>query len=414
MVYKITFFLLSTSLFLIIPIFSSSNKATHFLDLVRSGDCQAISAFYENEKNNASLNNHSLFAVAPYQFPLMLVALQEAQSDTVASTLITLYGIGWLTQNAMQFDDAQAIEKLIGIGFVKKQSASFNLLLNDAAYWHALSIVKYLLEQGADINNLTDARTTPLHGAMNKESAKIALQTKLGSELYNNKGAETIELLLSRGAKFNIKDCNGETAADYVHRLFRDEKPYIDDKLFALLNRITHFERGSVEDRKKQIAIDLKELEKLYSVDNPFYDKILVYIKKAELKQLNQLIASKKISINEYIERRPLLFWAVSFQNLKALRYLLSKGANVNLQEERYYRRTALFYAFFELKTQICMNKDYKQAAGIVSLLCKYGARSDIPFMYNDTLAHDVKDFMETLDFANLDSNTQQLIAQLA
>ena len=66
--------------------------------------------------------------------------------------------------------------------------------LHCAAFWGRYEIAKLLIDHGADVNALTDRRSTPLHDAARMSNAKLA------------------RLLLEKGAKPNARDKDNRNA----------------------------------------------------------------------------------------------------------------------------------------------------------------------------------------------------------
>ena len=120
-----------------------------------------------------------------------------------------------------------AVEKLVSADptLVTQADAAGSTLLHHAAAFGAIDTVRYLLDQGANVNATNRRRSTPLHWAIH-DDAKVRLLVLRGANvnarqvegitpLYMaallGRGAPTLQFLLERGGDAKVAMTNGQT-----------------------------------------------------------------------------------------------------------------------------------------------------------------------------------------------------------
>jgi ankyrin repeat protein len=89
--------------------------------------------------------------------------------------------------------------------------------LHCAVFWDRYDIARLLIEAGADVNALTDKKSTPLHAAVRLSNVNVA------------------RLLLEKGAKPDVRDGDDKTPMDLcrtskgkhaaeIEKVFRDHR----------------------------------------------------------------------------------------------------------------------------------------------------------------------------------------------
>jgi len=153
-----------------------------------------------------------------------------------------------LIQRCARYGDVSAIRFLLANGETLA-SLGTNLGLENAAFFGQWKVCQFLLEQGAEVNFLTETGETPLHAALckpNRPAYDLVVQTLLAAGANPNCatkanmetghfmrdcrtkgetplhraaafGSETvIQLLLQSGAAIDAKDMNGESPLSWA------------------------------------------------------------------------------------------------------------------------------------------------------------------------------------------------------
>jgi len=262
-------------------------------------------------------------------------------------------------------------------------------VLEIASLRNNISIVKLLIDNGADVN-FAKSFSTPLRSALEKRNEDIvALLLEKGADpnlgdkyplidmiddisyklLDKNSAGEIkkimriIDLLVEHGARIDAKDKKGN-----IPLIYAIKKCYENDIVLELLNLFCN--RVMKEENENDIVKDLIFLGK--------YKKRVSdeYIKGKVGYNLNLNVQNEE---GETALMYALTLEGISLKRLiKIMELLLSKGANPNIEDKR--GRTALMYAL-TLKLV-----DSETHIKIVELLLSKGANPNIEDKYGNTV----------------------------
>ena len=159
-----------------------------------------------------------------------------------ADTSVLLY---YLLRDAISMNNIELVKFALEQGAdVNKASKSGETPLHVAVWESSLDVVKFLVSHGADIHAIGDQGRTPLHTAVWKDSIEMAeFLLSQGADVNAMGGdgltpllesapfcsAEMVKFLLSQGADIHIQDSNGKTALDRATDRWRP--PRIDEQL---------------------------------------------------------------------------------------------------------------------------------------------------------------------------------------
>ena len=116
------------------------------------------------------------------------------------------------------FDDVKYYIKR-GVSVHEKTPAGMSLLHCAVRFNPDVEVLKYLVEQGADVNAKNNNDMTPLHYAAMPDNSSIEKLLPFAT-VSPNPSIEKIKYLIEKGANVNAKNDSGMTPLDYV----RDNK----------------------------------------------------------------------------------------------------------------------------------------------------------------------------------------------
>lgn len=211
-----------------------------------------------------------------------------------------------------------------------------------------IEIIKLLIENGADVNQTNEHKSTPLHYAVelkNKGTEIIKLLIDKGADVNAKDSAgntplhcavsnslENTKILIDNGADVNAKSRNGETplntARDYKDGLYttNTESIFTAKKTLSLLETI---QKSQIEASEKLIDASM----------NGDFDKVKECLKNgANIDYIND-----KAYIKEFIPTP--LITAIKYGNNDIAKYLIEQGANVNIYSQRIDGKSPLMIA---------------------------------------------------------------------
>jgi len=105
------------------------------------------------------------------------------------------------------------------INYKSKLERNKKTLLIEAAYWGSLSVVEYLIEQGANLNIQDNENKTALHWSVTQSlNLVITIKRFYYANEHNMKHIEVIKILLANGIDVKIKDNKEETALNIAKK----------------------------------------------------------------------------------------------------------------------------------------------------------------------------------------------------
>jgi len=255
-------------------------------------------------------------------------------------------------------------------------------------------LIKYLVGQGADVNDSGLPARTPLHIVFDKKNDKairflidggadIDAVDKKGKTVsilaYENKDYEKVKFFVEKGANLNKRNKNGDML---LHMAFK-EKNY--DMLSYLLEKGTNINAlGGNGDTLLHIALQQKDYEAcdflikhgadIDAVNSEQKTLLHIACENDDFQSIQYLI-EKGVNINVRCKKYgTILHIACKKGDEKVVTYLIEKGANIG----------AVCYRYGTLLHVACQNSDYK----MIEYLIQKGIDIDVRCNKYGTILH--------------------------
>merc|ERR1712058_173966 len=120
-------------------------------------------------------------------------------------------------RDAAKEGNIDVMERLLLVGVDKDGADSDgHTALHLAVYYSQFPAVRFLVEEGADVNTVNKARVSPLHTAYQKQFwASRNMQVNTVHATYQKQCDDIVEFLLKKGADTTVVDAWGNTPEMY-------------------------------------------------------------------------------------------------------------------------------------------------------------------------------------------------------
>jgi ankyrin repeat protein len=270
-----------------------------------------------------------------------------------------------------------------------------------AIYTENIELVEFLLKNNANINICTGSGDTVLHITSNICNEKLFI------------------LFLNKGVDINIKNMDWETPLhdlcisviwtydskrDYIKMLKlllqKGADPNVKDKTGETPLKIAQFRNDKLSQQQVKILDEIVRILKPITIEN-MTEKLFHAVDKNDLKKIEFLL-SKGADINSQNENNEnLLYYSIMKKNKKIYEYLIQKGADINVINHDNY--SPLFAAIFtenyelvELLLRKNVDLDINDALGnsILHISCKLCNEKLILLFLNESIDINIKNYI--------------------